>query len=300
MRTQNAPVTSPNARLDIRLFGHANVSFAGVPLKFAKHSTTLAMLACVLLKRGRPMPRESLAICFFPEVDEAAALAELRRYLYLANKALPACDVEPWLLLDAETVRWNERANAFVDVVEFERLSVSAETQGQAIDLYAGDLLEDVYDDWVLAERERLRSRYLALLNECLDRIEQVENSMSRSRTQIAFSQPTHGARTRCARSLRFATSRVTPRERSQNTIVLRNGCATNLPLHQCRTPLRCDSRFCAMRQCRIPSARRPARRSRRPPCDARSSVRWTRSRIDQAARGLGASGSRCGSPRSA
>jgi DNA-binding SARP family transcriptional activator len=170
MGTQNAPVTSPNARLDIRLFGHANVSFAGVPLKFAKRSTTLAMLACVLLKRGRPMPRESLAYLLFPEVDEAAALAELRRYLYLANKALPACDVEPWLLLDAETVRWNERANAFVDVVEFERLSVSAETQGQAIDLYAGDLLEDVYDDWVLAERERLRSRYLALLNECLDR----------------------------------------------------------------------------------------------------------------------------------
>jgi len=170
MGTQNAPVTSPNARLDIRLFGHANVSFAGVPLKFAKRSTTLAMLACVLLKRGRPMPRESLAYLLFPEVEEAAALAELRRYLYLANKALPACDVEPWLLLDAETVRWNERANAFVDVVEFERLSVSTETQGQAIDLYAGDLLEDVYDDWVLAERERLRSRYLALLNECLDR----------------------------------------------------------------------------------------------------------------------------------
>ncbi len=159
-----------DGELDIRLFGHASISVAGVPLKFAKRSTTLAMLACVLLKRGRPVPRESLAYLLFPEMDEHAAVAELRRYLYLANKALPARAADPWLLLDAETVAWNARAKAFVDVLEFERLSERAETQGEAIELYAGDLLEDVYDDWVLEERERLRSRYLAVLNESLDR----------------------------------------------------------------------------------------------------------------------------------
>jgi DNA-binding SARP family transcriptional activator/energy-coupling factor transporter ATP-binding protein EcfA2 len=170
MGTGKTPSTSPEDRLDIRLFGHASVSFGGVPVKFAKRSTTLAMLACVLLKRGRPISRESLAYLLFPEVDEAAALAELRRYLYLANKALPPRDGQPWLLLDAETVRWNEHAKAFVDIVEFEQLGGAAETQGRAIDLYAGDLLEDIYDDWVLAERERLRSKYLALLNESIDR----------------------------------------------------------------------------------------------------------------------------------
>jgi predicted ATPase/DNA-binding SARP family transcriptional activator len=159
-----------DGQLDIRLFGHANVSFAGVPLKFAKRSTTLAMLACILLKRGQPISRESLAYLLFPEVDEAAALAELRRYLYLANKALPPRPADPWLIVDAETVRWNAAATAFVDVVEFDRLSATADTQAQAIELYAGDLLEDVYDDWVLAERERFRSRYLAVLSELLDR----------------------------------------------------------------------------------------------------------------------------------
>ena len=170
MGTRNAPVGSSDGRLDIRLFGHASVTFAGAQLKFAKRSTTLAMLACVLLKRGRPISRESLAYLLFPEIDEAAALAELRRYLYLANKALPASDGDPWLLLDAETVRWNERAEAFVDVAEFERLGANVETQERAIELYAGDLLEDVYDDWILAERERLRSRYLALLNDSIER----------------------------------------------------------------------------------------------------------------------------------
>ncbi|MEO6836222.1 MAG: AAA family ATPase [Candidatus Tumulicola sp.] len=157
-------------QLVVRLFGQANVSYAGVPVKFAKRSTTLAMLALIVLKRGQAISRESLAFTLFPESDEMAALAELRRYLYLANKALPARSGDPWLLVDAETVRWNDASDTFVDIAEFERLSANAQTQAQAIELYAGDLLEDIYDDWVLSERERLRSRYLAVLDESLER----------------------------------------------------------------------------------------------------------------------------------
>ncbi len=156
--------------LEVRLFGQADVRYAGEPVKFAKRSATLAMLALLVLKRGHEISRESLAFTLFPESDEAAALAELRRYLYLANKALPAGPGVPWILSDAETVRWNEAAGAFVDVVEFERLSAEPATQPQAVELYTGDLLENVYDDWILTERERLRARYLAVLNDLLER----------------------------------------------------------------------------------------------------------------------------------
>jgi len=158
------------SEVEVRLFGHANVTSAGVPVKFARRSTTLAMLALLVLQRGKPMSRESLAFTLFPDADESAALAELRRYLYLVNKALPPREGDPWIVADADVVRWNESAGAFVDVVEFERLSASAATQAQAVELYAGDLLEDVYDDWVLAERERLRTRYLDVLGELLER----------------------------------------------------------------------------------------------------------------------------------
>jgi len=158
------------SEVEVRLFGQANVTYAGVPVKFARRSTTLAMLALLVLQRGKPMSRESLAFTLFPDVDESAALAELRRYLYLVNKALPPRADDPWIVADADVVRWNESAGAFVDVVEFERLSASAATQAQAVELYAGDLLADVYDDWVLAERERLRTRYLDVLAELLDR----------------------------------------------------------------------------------------------------------------------------------
>jgi predicted ATPase/DNA-binding SARP family transcriptional activator len=156
--------------LSVRLFGQADVSWDGSPLKFAKRATTLAMLARIVLQRGTPIARESLAFTLFPDADEATALSELRRYLYLANKTLPQSSNGPWLLVDAETVCWNLEAGAFVDTAAFERLGTDPQTQAEAVELYRGDLLEDVYDDWVVRERERFRSRYLAILGESLDR----------------------------------------------------------------------------------------------------------------------------------
>ncbi len=156
--------------LIVRLFGQADIRWNGSPLKFAKRATTLAMLARIVLQLGAPISRESLAFTLFPDADEATALSELRRYLYLANKSLPHRSNEPCLLVDAETVCWNHKAGAFIDTVAFERLGADPETQSQAIELYRGDLLEDVYDDWVVRERERFRARYLAMLGESLDR----------------------------------------------------------------------------------------------------------------------------------
>jgi predicted ATPase/DNA-binding SARP family transcriptional activator len=164
------PVTSPEGRLDVRLFGHADITSGGASLKFSKRATTLAMLGYLVLKRGKAVSRDALAYVLFPESEETTALAELRRYLYLAAKALPEREGDPWLIVDQETVRWNDAPEAFVDVLAFERLGANPETYADAIELYGGDLLEDVYDDWILAERERLRSRYLAILGESIDR----------------------------------------------------------------------------------------------------------------------------------
>jgi DNA-binding SARP family transcriptional activator/predicted ATPase len=167
---------SGNAMLEIRLFGQPDIRYDGAPVKFAKRSATLAMLALLVLKSGRTLSRESLAFTLFPDDDETNALAELRRYLYLANKALPPRDGDPWIVGDAETVRWNDRGEALVDVAEFERLAEDAQTQQRAVDLYGGDLLENIYEDWVLAERERLRARYFALLDELIARYRSERN----------------------------------------------------------------------------------------------------------------------------
>lgn len=156
--------------LEIRLLGQANAFSAGAPLKFAKRTTTLSMLGLLILRRGQPVARNFLAFTLFPDYEEEQALTELRRYLYLAGKTLPVpSNGEPWLIVDAETVRWNDSSGAFVDVVEFERLAALEASYAEAVDLYAGDLLEDSYDDWIVAERERLRALYLKRLGDLVE-----------------------------------------------------------------------------------------------------------------------------------
>lgn len=161
---------SASGLLDIRLFGQPNISAGGTPAKLARRATTIAMLAFLILRRNQPVTRSFLAFTLFPDHDEEQALSELRRYLYLAVKALPPAAGEPWLTIDADTVRWNERSGAFVDVIEYERLARADATHAEAVELYAGDLLEDVYDDWVVVERERLRSTYLTILSDLVER----------------------------------------------------------------------------------------------------------------------------------
>ena len=149
--------------LDVHLFGQAKICIGGEPLKFAKRSVSLAMLAYLLLHRDRPVPREFLAFTLFPDADEETALSELRRYLYLAQKALPTAKV-PWISSDNETVRWNPNARVRIDVLEFEKLATETNTLRAAVELYDGDLLPEIYDDWVVPDRERLRALYLNTL----------------------------------------------------------------------------------------------------------------------------------------
>ncbi len=152
--------------LQILLLGHGTILTAGTPAKLPKRATTLAMLAMVALRRGRPAARDALAFTLFPDLDETVAAKELRRYLWRIARALPARAGEPLLIVDPETIRWNVAGAAFVDAIEFERLASDAATQAAAVDLYAGDLLEDVYDDWIVTERERLRTLYLQALHD--------------------------------------------------------------------------------------------------------------------------------------
>lgn len=165
---KRAAVDEAPVALDIRLFGQANVCAKGVPLRFAKRATTLGLLAYLILRRGAPVARAHLAFMLFPDETEEKALAELRRYLYLASTALPAPGDEPWFVADGDTVRWNANARCHIDVLAFERLAEQPSTYDAAVELYAGDLLEDVYDDWVVAEREALRATYLELLGKLL------------------------------------------------------------------------------------------------------------------------------------
>src|ERR1700730_1629396 len=157
------------SQLDVILFGQPYVLAGGHALKFAKHQLSLSLLAYLVVHRGETVSRSFLAFTLFPDEPEDTALAELRRYLSLANKTLPKrADGALWIASDADGVAWNVADDCFIDVVEFERLAGEPGLLAQAVDLYRGDFLEDTYDDWVVTKRERLRSVYIAALGQLI------------------------------------------------------------------------------------------------------------------------------------
>lgn len=157
--------------LHIHLFGHLRLFEDTRRLKFSGLPKTLPLFAYLLLHRSQPLSRDTLAYTLWPDVPEAEARANLRRHLHDLRKALAADGADqPWLLVDTRTVQWNPEAPAWLDTFEFERLSREAHHQAEAIALYTGDLLANLYDAWLEPERERLRQLYLVTLTRLMER----------------------------------------------------------------------------------------------------------------------------------
>lgn len=71
-----------------------------------------------------------------------------------------------WFETDNTAVALAVDANLWVDLWEFERLVSSAlpADLARAVELYVGDLLPEIYDEWIMGERELRRSQYLSAL----------------------------------------------------------------------------------------------------------------------------------------
>jgi predicted ATPase/DNA-binding SARP family transcriptional activator/predicted negative regulator of RcsB-dependent stress response len=116
----------------------------------------------MLLHHDREIARDTMAFSLWPDVSEDEARANLRRALYLLQRWLPD-QSEPWFFANRRYVQWNAGARYTFDVETYE----SFEQQGRLADaaaLYTGDLLDGVEDEWIVAERERLRNKQLDVL----------------------------------------------------------------------------------------------------------------------------------------
>lgn len=142
--------------LQIRLLGGLQLFMHDVPIKFAAPLKASALLAYLIVKRSRTMPRDTIAFALWPDEDEAKARANLRRHIAMLQHVLPTSD-PPVILADQRSLRWNTEFDPIVDLCEFERLSAFPGGASAAVALYAGDLLPAVYDEWLMTERERLR-----------------------------------------------------------------------------------------------------------------------------------------------
>lgn len=170
MRSAVSPGTANEApyTLVIRFFGAPRFEY-GKPLTNTLQPRALSALAYLLLHRGRDVVRDTMAFALWPDVTEEEARANLRRALYLLQHWLPE-QPTPWFFADRRRVSWNEAAPYWLDVAEYETLA-GQERLKEAVALFQGDLLEGVEDEWLAAERDRLRGMHLEMLHRLADQL---------------------------------------------------------------------------------------------------------------------------------
>ena len=150
--------------LRVHLFGRPRLSLDDEAFPIGGRPKVVPLLAYLLLHRRAPVPRQTVANALWPDEPEDEARANLRRHLNYLHNALPAAGGDPWLLAEDGRLQWNPRREAWLDVAEFERLAAIPERIADAVALYEDDLLVDVEEEWLDAERERLKALHRTLL----------------------------------------------------------------------------------------------------------------------------------------
>ena len=160
--TSTAASTWPKG-LELRLFGEPEFRVGGesARVKFTR-PRCIEILALCALQGDRSLSRGAICGLLWPDASDEDARANLRRHLSeLSTTLAPFGNL---LIIDRMTVRWNTSADAFVDIIAFEAFASDPATYDRAVALYRGDLLSSVYEDWILAHRDRLRSSAVQML----------------------------------------------------------------------------------------------------------------------------------------
>jgi DNA-binding SARP family transcriptional activator len=162
--------------LSIRLLGSFQVAWGGQPITGMDQARLQELLAYLVLHRGRPVPRRSIAFLFWPDSTDKQALTNGRHLWHRLRKALP--EAGRWLAADDLAVLWRDDPRCEVDVIAFgealARANHATEPGEQAEQLrratacYGGELLPGCYSDWLLVERERLARENARALQQLL------------------------------------------------------------------------------------------------------------------------------------
>jgi DNA-binding SARP family transcriptional activator len=153
--------------LCISLLGGLRMALGDKTLPSPTPLKLVSLLACLLLYRERPVSRHQIADWLWPDEADGEARANLRRHLHLLRSFLPPGE---WVLAERDTVQWNPAADYWLDVAEFTRSAAKCmeqhtdESCESCFELYQGDLLPEVYDDWLIPEREALRGQFVHTL----------------------------------------------------------------------------------------------------------------------------------------
>ncbi len=169
--------------LKLNLFGMPQASYLNRPLEGFPNQKHGLLLCYLLLNRRHPHQRERLAAIFWSEYPTPVARKYLRNSIWKARQVLRSAGApaDKYLSVNNGSVSFECSGRYWLDIETFEtQLSLYQDIAGQqltpdqavhlekAVDLYTGDLLEGIYEDWCLYDRERLMLLYLNALDKLM------------------------------------------------------------------------------------------------------------------------------------
>ena len=170
-------------RLRVHFFGRFELLCDEEAFSLGHNVRALAILKYLLAHRGgRPVPQDYLMGWLWPESDPKRARWSLNSAVYALRKLLGGClsplsasetvlfeegcyRLSPCVLLCADTDEFDSHYEEGLSLEEAGRIPEAVVEYEQAADLYRGEyLIEDLYEEWTMIERERLGEVYTDLL----------------------------------------------------------------------------------------------------------------------------------------
>jgi DNA-binding SARP family transcriptional activator len=166
--------------LRVRFFGHFEASCDGEPLPVSG-GKALAIFKYLLAHRGRPVSQDHLMAWLWPESSLTKARWSLNSAIHGLRKLLndhPAPSLNYVLLEEGHyhlspvfrvETDADELDARFAEGLRLEKAGRRAEAAVEyekGAELYRGEyLVEDLYEDWTMVERERLSNAYLDMMD---------------------------------------------------------------------------------------------------------------------------------------
>jgi len=169
--------------LKISMFGTGQARYNDLAVVDFPNQQPSLLLCYLLLNKDHPHHREQLSTLFWGDSPTRTARKRLRNTLWRLGKMFQAVDgsLEDYFLVADETIAFIPTSQYWLDFEIFSRqvdsckdipgsqLSAAQAAQLEsAVNLYQGDLLESVYEDWLLYDREHCRMQYLNTLNKLM------------------------------------------------------------------------------------------------------------------------------------
>ncbi|MGF1671671.1 MAG: BTAD domain-containing putative transcriptional regulator, partial [Balneolaceae bacterium] len=170
--------------LHFKLFGGFQVLSDDQEVTGLRSGRLQSLLTYLVLHRDKSQSRQYLSFLFWPDSSESQARTNLRQLLHHLRNGFP--HILSCIELNSKNIRWLPDAIVKCDVSDFETAITEAKKLEksdkkaellslleEAANLYQGDLFPECYDEWIEPLREKLRLKYINLLQWIIEKAEE-------------------------------------------------------------------------------------------------------------------------------